>query len=647
MLEEHPTDELIVTDSDYIGPRPAPDRRARAPLGREGADRAEDDRAARPARGVRAGPGRPAVRAPAAGLRGHRLGGEADVRPRRRRPHRPASACRSGWRSRPAIKATSRGPVFYRDERIGLGEQQFGMFKFRTMVAGAADQQEELERENEAEGALFKIRDDPRVTSVGRLLRRFSLDEAPNVLNVLRGEMSLVGPRPLPLRDHALLEDWHRRRARRAAGDDRPLADLGPLRPVVRRPRAARLLLPRELVDRARHLDPREDAARRAREPRRVLSEHRFDRSSAAAFGSVAESYERARPSVPGRARRLARRAARRSGRGRRWSTSARAPASSRDSSSRAARRVIAVEPLPEMREQLEAAVPGVEVLAGSAEELPLPDGSADAVTPHRRSTGSTPTGRSPEIHRVLEPGGALGDRRQRPRPRRSAPGGRSRRSSGRTSPTSDEILSWIPVVEASPLFGPAERRSRASFEQLFDADGLAERIGTISYVARLPDGRARRCPRTDPGARRGAGRNRASRSRTESTRQRLHRVCKQFRWRRAASPYWIRCEVTEDPGGRVRRRPRLPLRLHAGVVAALEGPARGRVRPDRHSVPRPARGEPVVAYGAEPLLPRGRALRPGAGRGRAPEGRPLPAARREAIPATPTGSSGRRSGGG
>ena len=107
--------------------------------------------------------------------------------------------------------------MFYRDPRIGLGEREFGMFKFRTMVAGAADQQAELERENEAEGALFKIRDDPRVTSVGRLLRRFSLDEAPNVLNVLRGEMSLVGPRPLPLRDHALLEDWHRRRAARAA----------------------------------------------------------------------------------------------------------------------------------------------------------------------------------------------------------------------------------------------------------------------------------------------------------------------------------------------------------------------------------------------------------------------------------------------
>ena len=112
-----------------------------------------------------------------------------------------------------AIKLTSRGPVFYRDPRIGLGEETFGMIKFRTMVAGAADQQAELEPENEAEGALFKIRDDPRVTSVGRLLRRFSLDELPNMLNVIRGQMSLVGPRPLPLRDHALLEDWHRKRS--------------------------------------------------------------------------------------------------------------------------------------------------------------------------------------------------------------------------------------------------------------------------------------------------------------------------------------------------------------------------------------------------------------------------------------------------
>ena len=111
-----------------------------------------------------------------------------------------------------AIKLSSRGPVLYADPRIGLAEREFRMLKFRTMVAGAAGQQPALERANEATGALFKIRRDPRVTGVGRLLRRFSVDELPNLLNVLRGEMSLVGPRPLPLRDYALLEDWHRRR---------------------------------------------------------------------------------------------------------------------------------------------------------------------------------------------------------------------------------------------------------------------------------------------------------------------------------------------------------------------------------------------------------------------------------------------------
>jgi exopolysaccharide biosynthesis polyprenyl glycosylphosphotransferase len=111
-----------------------------------------------------------------------------------------------------AIKLSSRGPIFYVDPRIGVGEQEFGMLKFRTMITGAAERQSELEPVNEAEGALFKIRDDPRVTRVGRILRRLSLDEIPQLVNVLRGEMSLVGPRPLPLRDHRLLEDWHRRR---------------------------------------------------------------------------------------------------------------------------------------------------------------------------------------------------------------------------------------------------------------------------------------------------------------------------------------------------------------------------------------------------------------------------------------------------
>jgi exopolysaccharide biosynthesis polyprenyl glycosylphosphotransferase len=111
-----------------------------------------------------------------------------------------------------AIKLDSPGPVFYRDRRVGLGEREFGMFKFRSMSIDAALGQAALEQSNEASGPLFKIKDDPRVTTVGRFLRRYSIDELPQVLNVLRGEMSLVGPRPLPLRDFVQLEDWHRKR---------------------------------------------------------------------------------------------------------------------------------------------------------------------------------------------------------------------------------------------------------------------------------------------------------------------------------------------------------------------------------------------------------------------------------------------------
>jgi len=111
-----------------------------------------------------------------------------------------------------AIRLTSPGPIIFRDERVGLGERTFAMLKLRSMVTNAAQAQAELEDQNEADGALFKIRNDPRITPVGRVLRRFSIDELPQLLNVLKGEMSLVGPRPLPMRDYQLLEPWHRRR---------------------------------------------------------------------------------------------------------------------------------------------------------------------------------------------------------------------------------------------------------------------------------------------------------------------------------------------------------------------------------------------------------------------------------------------------
>jgi lipopolysaccharide/colanic/teichoic acid biosynthesis glycosyltransferase len=88
----------------------------------------------------------------------------------------------------------------------------FDCLKFRTMYQDADIRQSELEELNEAGGAIFKMRNDPRVTPVGRMLRRLSLDELPQLLNVLRGEMSLVGPRPLPQRDYDRLEEWHKKR---------------------------------------------------------------------------------------------------------------------------------------------------------------------------------------------------------------------------------------------------------------------------------------------------------------------------------------------------------------------------------------------------------------------------------------------------
>jgi exopolysaccharide biosynthesis polyprenyl glycosylphosphotransferase len=111
-----------------------------------------------------------------------------------------------------AVRLSSRGPILFRSMRPGIGQVPFACLKFRTMHSDAASDQARLEGLNEATGALFKIRKDPRLTPVGRLLRRFSLDELPQLVNVLRGEMSLVGPRPLPQRDYERLEEWHRKR---------------------------------------------------------------------------------------------------------------------------------------------------------------------------------------------------------------------------------------------------------------------------------------------------------------------------------------------------------------------------------------------------------------------------------------------------
>ncbi|CAM2805677.1 sugar transferase [Skermania piniformis] len=95
-----------------------------------------------------------------------------------------------------AIKVSSRGPVLYRSSRVGRNGKQFSMLKFRSMVADADELREELQPLNEADGGMFKIRDDPRVTPIGRFIRRYSLDELPQFVNVVKGEMSVVGPRP-------------------------------------------------------------------------------------------------------------------------------------------------------------------------------------------------------------------------------------------------------------------------------------------------------------------------------------------------------------------------------------------------------------------------------------------------------------------
>jgi len=111
------------------------------------------------------------------------------------------------------IKITSPGPVFFTQKRVGQSKRKFTIYKFRTMAVDAEDKLRQLEHLNEVSGPVFKIKHDPRITPVGRFLRKTSIDELPQLFNVLTGDMSLVGPRPLPLRDYeGFNEDWHRRR---------------------------------------------------------------------------------------------------------------------------------------------------------------------------------------------------------------------------------------------------------------------------------------------------------------------------------------------------------------------------------------------------------------------------------------------------
>jgi exopolysaccharide biosynthesis polyprenyl glycosylphosphotransferase len=129
-----------------------------------------------------------------------------------------------------AIKLDTRGPVFFRQQRVGRHGKRFAIFKFRTMVAGADAMKDSLRARNEAAGGLFKIADDPRVTRVGRLLRKTALDEVPQLLNVMNGEMSLVGPRPLVVDEDVRVRGWHRRRLELTPGMTGPWQILGPSR---------------------------------------------------------------------------------------------------------------------------------------------------------------------------------------------------------------------------------------------------------------------------------------------------------------------------------------------------------------------------------------------------------------------------------
>jgi lipopolysaccharide/colanic/teichoic acid biosynthesis glycosyltransferase len=111
-----------------------------------------------------------------------------------------------------AIKLSAPGPVFFRQMREGKDGKPFGILKFRTMVIDAEAKQEELREQSEQDGPAFKLKDDPRVTKVGKYLRKSCIDELPQLFNVLVGQMSLVGPRPLPIGESEQCRAWQRQR---------------------------------------------------------------------------------------------------------------------------------------------------------------------------------------------------------------------------------------------------------------------------------------------------------------------------------------------------------------------------------------------------------------------------------------------------
>ena len=110
------------------------------------------------------------------------------------------------------IKTTSKGPVFFSQKRVGKNGKEFDMYKFRSMVVNAEELKEKLAAQNEMSGPMFKMKDDPRVTKVGKFIRKTSIDELPQLWNVLKGDMSLVGPRPSLPKEVAQFEDWMHKR---------------------------------------------------------------------------------------------------------------------------------------------------------------------------------------------------------------------------------------------------------------------------------------------------------------------------------------------------------------------------------------------------------------------------------------------------